>query len=92
MVFTVLQLRAINTTFVGRMKIETYRRLDVRHISIGIFSRSTMSRAAGERKVPWLRRDGPKDSKVCVSSSVFSDFCGFKPIMGATIGKHRFKH
>ena len=81
MVFTVLQLRAIST-MVLRMKMETDRRLEVRQISIGILSRSTISRAAGERKVAWPRRDGPKDSKVRVSSSVFSNVCEFNAIMG----------
>lgn len=52
---------------------KTYRRLDERQISIGIFSRSTMSRAAEERKVACPRRNGPNDKRYCVSSSVFAE-------------------
>lgn len=50
---------------------KTHRRLDVRQISIGIFSRSANSRAVEERNVACPRRDGPNDKRVFVSSSVF---------------------
>ena len=39
---------------------------------MGIFSRSTASRASEERKVACPRRDGPNDKSMLVSSSVLS--------------------
>ena len=50
----------------------TYKRFEVRQISIAIFSRMTTPWASSFRKVAWPKRSGPKLRSLNVSSGVFS--------------------